>query len=86
MPKAKSQISLWLVLPTNHLSISLAHSRGGPSSFPVAEKNQNATAASDAMKGCGLANVVRAAPAKAEERLLMFSASVTDKNNCASTS
>jgi hypothetical protein len=67
LPKAKSQISLWLVLPTNHLSISLAHSRGGPSSFPVAEKNQNATAASDAMKGSAKARVVIAAPAKAEE-------------------
>jgi hypothetical protein len=38
------------------------------------------------MKGSGLANVVRAAPANAEDRLLKFSASVTDKNNCASTS
>ena len=46
-----------------------AHSRGEPSSFPVAEKNQNATAAPDAMKGSGLANVVRAAPANAEQRL-----------------
>ena len=71
---------------TNHLSISLTYSRGGPSSFPVAEKNQNATAAPDAMKGSGLANVVRAAPVKAEQRLLKFSASVSDKNNCASTS
>jgi len=40
----------------------------GASPFPVAEKDQNATAASDAMKGSGLANGVRAAPAKAEER------------------
>ena len=63
-----------------------AHSRGEPSSFPVAEKNQNATAAPDAMKVSGLANVVRAAPVKAEQRLLKFSASVTDKNNCVSPS
>jgi hypothetical protein len=53
----------------------------GPSSFPVAEKNQNATAAPDAMKGSGLANEVRAAPAKAEERLSTVSASVSDNNN-----
>jgi len=39
----------------------------GASPFPVAEKDQNATAAPDAMKVSGLANVVRAAPAKAEE-------------------
>jgi hypothetical protein len=52
----------------------------------VAEKNQNATAAPDAVKGSGLANVVRAAPANAEQRLLKFSASVSDKNNCASPS
>ena len=38
------------------------------------------------MKGCAKAGVVIAAPAKAEERLLKFSASVTDKNNCASLS
>ena len=44
-----------------------AHSRGGPSSFPVVEKNQKTTAASDAMKGCAKARVVLAAPAKAEE-------------------
>ena len=46
-----------------------AHSRGEPSSFPVAEKNQNATAASDAMKGSAKARVVIAAPANAEQRL-----------------
>ena len=37
-------------------------------SFPSAEKKQNAAAASDAMKVSGLAGVVIAAPAKAEER------------------
>ena len=63
-----------------------ANSRGGASSFPVAEKNQNATAAPDAMKGCAKARVVIAAPANAEQRLLKFSASVSDKNNCASPS
>jgi hypothetical protein len=35
------------------------------------------------MKVSGLANEVRAAPAKAEQRLLKFGASVSDKNNCA---
>jgi hypothetical protein len=45
-----------------------AHSRGGPSPFSVAKKNENATAASDAMKGSAKARVVIAAPAKAEER------------------
>jgi hypothetical protein len=44
-----------------------AHSRGGPSPFSVAKKNENATAASDAMKVSGLARVVIAAPAEAEE-------------------
>jgi hypothetical protein len=52
----------------------------------VGKKYQNPTAAPDAMKVSGLANVVRAAPAKAEQRLLKFSASVTDKNICASPS
>ena len=40
----------------------------GASSFSVAKKNENATAASDAMKGSAKARVVIAAPAKAEER------------------
>jgi hypothetical protein len=35
----------------------------------VAEKNQNATAAPDAVKGSAKARVVTAAPANAEERL-----------------
>jgi hypothetical protein len=34
------------------------------------------------MKGSGLANVVRAAPVNAEERLLKFGASVSDKKMC----
>ena len=38
----------------------------GLSSFSVAKKNQNATAAPAAMKGSGLANGVIAAPVKAE--------------------
>jgi hypothetical protein len=38
------------------------------------------------MKVSALANEVRAAPAKAEERLLKFGASVSDKNNCTSPS
>ena len=38
----------------------------GPSSFSVAKKNQNATAAPAAMKVSGLANGVIAAPVNAE--------------------
>jgi hypothetical protein len=41
----------------------------GPSPFPIVEKDQKTTAASDAMKGSGLARLVIAAPAKAEDRL-----------------
>ena len=51
----------------------------GASPFPVAKKYQNPTAAPDAMKGSGLASLVRAAPAKAEQRLLKGTASVSDK-------
>jgi hypothetical protein len=54
---------------TQNIIISFRSWPRGPSSFPLAEKNQNATAASDAMEGSGLANVVCTAPAKAEERL-----------------
>jgi hypothetical protein len=42
--------------------------RGGALPFPVVEKDQKTTAASDAMKGSGLARAVITAPAKAEER------------------
>ena len=38
----------------------------------------NPTAAPDAMKGSGVANVVHAAPVKAEERILKYGASVSD--------
>jgi hypothetical protein len=34
------------------------------------------------MKGSGVANVVRAAPVKAEERILKYGASVSDIKNC----
>jgi hypothetical protein len=40
----------------------------GPSSFSVAKKNQNATAAPAAMKGSAKARTEIAAPVKAEER------------------
>jgi hypothetical protein len=52
----------------------------------IVEKNQKTTAAPDAMKGCAKARVVIAAPANAEQRLGRVSASVTDKNICASPS
>jgi len=42
--------------------------RGGASPFPVVEKDQKTTAASDAMKGSARARLVIAAPTKAEER------------------
>jgi hypothetical protein len=48
----------------------------GPSPFPAAEKDQNAAAAPDALKVSALAWLVVAAPAKAEESLLMGAASV----------
>jgi hypothetical protein len=54
----------------------------GPSPFPAAEKDQNAAAAPDAMKVSAWAWLVVAAPAKAEESLLMGVASVAyNKNN-----
>ena len=53
----------------------------GLSSFSVAKKNQNATAAPAAMKGSARARTVIAAPVKAEDRLLKVCASVSDKNN-----
>ncbi len=48
--------------------ISFRSQPRGPSSFSVAKKNQNATAAPAAMKVSGLANGVIAAPVNAEER------------------
>ena len=55
----------------------------------INQQRINATAASDAMKGSGLANCLRAAVTMkigTEERLLKVSASVSDKNNCAKLS
>ena len=46
-----------------------AHGRGGLVLFLSQKSDQNATAASDAMKGSARAGVVIAAPAKAEDRL-----------------
>ena len=48
----------------------------GPSPFPAAEKDQNAAAAPDALKGPAQAWLVVAAPANAEESLSMGAASV----------
>jgi hypothetical protein len=54
--------------------------------FGQAKKDQNATAAPAAIKVSGLANGVIAAPVNAEDRLLKFCASVSDKNDWASDS
>ena len=48
----------------------------GPSPFPAAEKDQNAAAAPDALKGSAWAWLLAAAPANAEERLLKGAASM----------
>jgi hypothetical protein len=53
----------------------------GPSPFPAAEKDQNAAAAPDALKGSAWAWTIVAAPAKAEESLLMGAASVAHNEN-----
>ena len=53
----------------------------GPSPFPAAEKDQNAAAAPDALKGSAEALLVVAAPANAEESLLMGVASVASNEN-----
>ena len=53
----------------------------GPSPFPAAEKDQNAAAAPDAMKVSAQAWTIVAAPAKAEESVLMGAASVASNKN-----
>ena len=53
---------------TKHWIISFRSEPRGLSSFSVAKKNQNATAAPTAMKGSARAGVVIAAPVNAEER------------------
>ncbi|WP_090701980.1 hypothetical protein [Daejeonella rubra] len=71
LPKAKNELSSLIFFSSNDtifLIFQPAQRPRGPCSFSAAKKNQNATAASDAMKVSGLANWVRAAPAKAEER------------------
>ena len=66
-PKAKTN---FLVLGVTHQAyiISFRSWPRGPSSFSVAKKNQNATAAPAAMKGSAKARTEIAAPVKAEER------------------
>ena len=58
----------------------------GLSSFSVAKKNQNATAAPAAMKGSARARTVIAAPVNAEQRVLKVCASVAENKNLASNS
>ena len=53
----------------------------GPSPFPAAEKDQKAAAAPDALKVSAQAQTIVAAPANAEESLLMGAASVASKKN-----
>ena len=53
----------------------------GPSPVPAAEKDQNAAAAPDALKGSAQAQTIVAAPANAEESLLMGVASVASNEN-----
>ena len=53
----------------------------GPSPFPAAEKDQNAAAAPDALKVSAQALTIVAAPANAEEGLLMGAASVAYNEN-----